>query len=84
MSSLFGTIYHQCAEMVNVVNNAKQRNMGTLSTVNPRKDWVYCKLEELREAVQMDSFNLTRDEQDIIDIKIQELRQFLDQKYAGK
>ncbi len=70
--------------MVNVLNNTKQRNMGTLSTVNPRKDWVFLKLGELSEAVKMDSFNLTRDEQDIIDIKIQELRQFLDQKYAGK
>ena len=48
--------------------------MNTISTGNPRKDWVYCKLEELREAVQMDSFNLTRDEQDGIDIRIQELK----------
>jgi hypothetical protein len=32
----------------------------------------------------MDSFNLTRDEQDGIDIKIQELKSFLDGKYAGK
>ena len=70
--------------MVNVLNNAKQRNMGTFSTGNPRKDWVYSKLEELREAVQMDSFNLTRDDQDGIDIKIQELKSFLDGKYASK
>lgn len=58
--------------------------MNIISTDNPRKDWVYLKLGELSEAVKMDSFNLTRDEQDGIDIKIQELRQFLDENYSGK
>ena len=48
--------------------------MNTISTGNPRKDWVYLKLGELSEAVMMDSFNLTRDEQDGIDVKIQELK----------
>ena len=71
---MFGTIYHYCAEKVNILNNTKHMNMGTFSSGNPRKDWVYRKLEELREAVQMDSFNLTRDEQDGIDIRIQELK----------
>ena len=48
--------------------------MNTISTGNPRKDWVYLKLTELSEAVTIDSFNLTRDEQDDIDVKIQELK----------
>ena len=71
---MFGTIYHCCAEMVNILNNTQHIHMNTISTGNPRKDWVYLKLTELSEAVMMDSFNLTRDEQDGIDVKIQELK----------
>ena len=70
--------------MVNVLNNAQHIHMNTISTGNPRKDWVYLKLGELSEAVEMDSFNLTQNEQDSIDIKIQELKQFIDDKYSGK
>ena len=80
---MFGTIYHCCAEMVNILNNTKHIHMNTISTGNPRKDWVYRKLEELQEAIEMDSFNFTRDDQDSIDVKIQELKRFLDEKYAG-
>ena len=58
--------------------------MNTISTGNPRKDWVFYTLGEFSEAVKMDSFNLTRDEQDIIDNKIRELKQILDEKYSGK
>ena len=71
---MFGTIYHCRLEMVNVLNNTQHIDMNTISTGNPRKDWVYLKLGELSEAVMMDSFNLTRDEQDGIDVKIQELK----------
>ena len=70
--------------MVNVLlNNTKHTYMNTISTGYPRKDWVYRKLEELQEAIEMDSFNFTRDDQDSIDVKIQELKRFLDEKYAG-
>ena len=80
---MFGTIYHCRLEMVNVLNNTQHIDMNTISTDNPRKDWVYLKLTELSEAVMMDSFNFTRDDQDSIDVKIQELKRFLDEKYAG-
>lgn len=68
--------------MVNILNNTQHIDMNTISTCNPRKDWVYLKLTELSETVMMDSFNLTRDEQDDIDVKIQELKRFLDEKYS--
>ena len=80
---MFGTIYHCRLEMVHVLNNTQHIDMNTISTDNPRKDWVYLKLTELSEAVMMDSFNFTRDDQDSIDVKIQELKRFLDEKYAG-
>lgn len=70
--------------MVNVLNNTQHIHMNTISTGNPRKDWVYLKLGELSEAVEMDSFNLTQNEQDSIDIEIQELKRFIDEKYSGK
>ena len=60
--------------MVNILNNTKHIHMNTISTGNPRKDWVYRKFEELQEAIDMDSFNLTRGDQDSIDVKIQELK----------
>ena len=69
--------------MVNVLNNTQHIDMNTISTGNPRKDWVYLKLGELSEAVMMDSFNLTNGDQDGIDVKIQELKRFIDEKYSG-
>ena len=70
--------------MVNVLlNNTKHTYMNTISTGNPRKDWVYRKMEEQQETIEKDSFNFTRDDQDSIDVKIQELNRFLDEKYAG-
>lgn len=56
--------------------------MNTISTGNPRKDWVYDKLEELRSAIQMDTFNLTRDKLDFLEMKLDEFKKLLDEKYG--
>lgn len=50
---------------------------------HPRKNYVYQKLEELRDAIKWDSFDLNRDEQDAIEIRLDEFkREVLDKFYA--
>ncbi len=55
-------------------------NMAT--TTNLPKENVYRKLEELKDALKWDTFNLTRDQQDGIEIRLVEFKKFLDQEYG--
>lgn len=52
------------------------------TATNPPKENVYRKLEELRDALKWDTFNLTRDQQDGIENRLAELKKFLDQEYG--
>ena len=56
--------------------------MITTIAENPPKENVYRKLEELRDALKWDTFNLTRDQQDGLENRLVELKKFLDQEYG--
>lgn len=49
---------------------------------NSTKDTVFKMLAELEAAVQRDSFNLTRDSQEIISNQIRELRETIQREYS--
>ena len=49
---------------------------------NPTKDIVFERLAELEAAVQRDSFNLTRDSQEMISTQIRELRETINREYG--
>ena len=46
------------------------------------QDWVYKKLEELRYAINWDTFNLTRGQQSRLETKVDELKKMLDEEYC--
>lgn len=48
---------------------------------NPTKDIVFEKLAELENAVKRDSFNLTRNSQEFIEMKLKEFREILNSEY---
>ena len=49
---------------------------------NSALDWVYKKLEELRYAINWDTFNLTRGQQSKLEAKVAELKKMLDEEYG--
>jgi hypothetical protein len=48
---------------------------------NARQDDVYRQLKNLVQSIRMDSYNLTRDEQDFLELKLDEFKKLLDEKY---
>lgn len=52
-----------------------------MANSNPAKDNVYRKLKELSDSIGWDSFNLTRDQQEMLDNKLSEFRKSLDSTY---
>lgn len=46
-----------------------------------RKEAVYRKLDELISEIQNDSFNLTREQQDALCVKLNEFKQRLNEEY---
>lgn len=51
---------------------------------NPRKEEVYRQLKNLVQSIRMDNFSLTRDEQDFLEVKLDEFKRILDEKYGNK
>ena len=51
---------------------------------NARQDYVYRQLQSLVQSIRMDSYNLTRDEQDFLELKLDEFKKILDEKYDNK
>ena len=51
---------------------------------NPRKEEVYRQLKNLVQSIRMDNFSLTRDEQDFLEMKLDEFKRVLDEKYDFK
>ena len=45
------------------------------------KEYVFRKFDELKTAIRWDTFNLTRDSQDLIENKLQELMDIIHQEY---
>ena len=45
------------------------------------KEYVFRKFDELKTAIRWDTFNLTRDSQDRIENKLQELADILNKEY---
>ena len=56
---------------------------ATTCQVNPRRDYVYEKLDELRSAIRWDSFNLSRCQQDGLETQLGEFKCLLDEAYNG-
>ena len=48
---------------------------------NARQEDVYRKLKDLVQSIRMDSYNLTRDDQDYLELKLDEFKRILDEKY---
>ena len=48
---------------------------------NSASDWVYRKLEELKYAINWDTFNLTRGQQTKLETKLDEFKRELDAAY---
>ena len=48
---------------------------------NARQEDVYRQLQSLVQSIRMDSYNLTRDEQDFLELKLDEFKRILDEKY---
>ena len=55
-----------------------------MSYINARQDDVYRQLQSLVQSIRMDSYNLTRDEQDFLELKLDEFKRILDEKYDHK
>lgn len=49
---------------------------------NARQEDVYRQLKNLVQSIRMDSYNLTRDEQDFLELKLDEFKKLLDEKYG--
>ena len=49
---------------------------------NSALEWVYKKLEDLRYAINWDTFNLTRSQQSRLEMKVNELKKMLDEEYC--
>ena len=50
---------------------------------NSAMEMVYRNLDELNRSIEWDTYNLSRDDQSQISLKIQELRNLLNQKYGS-
>lgn len=48
---------------------------------NAAQDYVYKKLEELRYAINWDTFNLTREQQSFLENKLGEFKKVLEEAY---
>lgn len=48
---------------------------------NAAQDYVYKKLEELRYAINWDTFNLTREQQSFLENKLGEFKKVLEESY---
>lgn len=55
-----------------------------MSYINARQEDVYRQLQSLVQSIRMDSYNLTRDEQDFLELKLDEFKCILDEKYNSK
>ena len=51
---------------------------------NACKDYVYDQFKGLVLAIRLDIYNLTRDEQDFLELKLVEFKKLLDEKYSKK
>lgn len=65
--------------MVNIFNHTQHETTMKNSSA---QDWVYKKLEELKYAINWDTFNLTRGQQSRLETKVDELKKMLDEEYC--
>lgn len=52
--------------------------------INARQDDVYRQFDTLVQSIRLDTYNLTRDEQDFLELKLDEFKKLLDEKYNSK
>jgi hypothetical protein len=65
-----------------MVNNYKDNKHTNYMNSNPAKDHVYHYLKELSDAINWDSFNLTRHQQDSLQCKLNLFKEELDKAYS--
>lgn len=50
----------------------------------PNLDYINRLLDDLKRDIKRDTFNLARDDQDVIELKIDKLKKFIEERYAER